>query len=138
MKTLAPAEVILARVHAFRQADYGFIFDTYHSDSGFRQQFTERNEYIRFGWASLGKDFRISQCRIIAEEVDSPEARVISYMELEVRGEFKAYAELTWLLQEEGGWRCHRSQKIETDQLPCPPDELDFETFDALEQKAIF
>ncbi|HKL24913.1 MAG TPA: hypothetical protein VJ910_01655 [Desulfuromonadales bacterium] len=138
MTPRSPAEVILARVDAFQEADFGFIFDTYHSQSAFRQQFTERDDYIRFGWASLGKDFRILKCRIVAEDDGPREARVIYFMELDVNGEFKSYAELTWLWWEENAWRCHRSQKIETDDLPCPPDQLDFQTFENFEPKVIF
>lgn len=138
MTTRSPADVILARAAAFREADFGTIFDTYHTRAAFRQQFPDRNEYIRFGWASLSKDFRILQCRIIAEDISLPEARVIYFMELEVGGERRSYAELTWLLREENLWRCHRSQKIEADELPCPPGMLDFDAFEKFEPKAIF
>lgn len=138
MADLSPSELILAKAEAFRQADYGFIYDSYHSESSFRQQFDDREEYIRFGWANLGKDFRILQCRIVKAAVAPPEPRVISYMKIEVNGQNLSYAELTWLQKEEGGWRCHRSQKIETSELPCPLSELDFIDFERIEHKAIF
>lgn len=138
MKELSPSELILAKAEAFRQADYGFIFDSYHSESGFRQHFDDREDYIRFGWSNLGKDFRILQCRIMKEDLQPPEARVINFMSIEVNGQTCAYAELTWLLKEEGGWRCHRSQKIEISELPCPLAELDFSDFDQIEHKTIF
>jgi uncharacterized protein YchJ len=138
MTTITPSALILARAAALRRADYGYIFDSYHSASMFRQQFQQREDYVRFGWACLGKDFRILHCRIIAEEISGPEARVIFYMEIEVHGEAKAYAELAWMFREGGAWRYHRGQKIEESELPCPPGQLDFETFERVEQKVIF
>jgi len=54
----SPSQFILARVDAFKRCDFGFIFDSYHRDSNFRRQFADRDEYIRYGWANLGKEFR--------------------------------------------------------------------------------
>jgi len=138
MQELSPSELILAKAQAFRQADYGFIYDSYHSQSSFRQQFDDREDYIRFGWANLGKDFRILECRVLKAESASPEPRVICYMKIEANGQDYAYAELTWLQEEEGALRCHRSQKIELAELPRPLNELDFIDFEQFEPKAIF
>ncbi len=133
-----PSEFIQARAEAFKQADYGFVFDSYHTDSMFRQQFTDRDEYIHFGWANLGKEFRIRECRVLKEDVASSGARVIYFMEFEISGQCQAYAELAWLQREEGAWRYHRGQKITADELPCPLDQIDFDTFDQIGEKAIF
>ncbi|MCK4535986.1 MAG: hypothetical protein KAT93_03170 [Desulfuromonadales bacterium] len=138
MTKYSPSELILARTEAFRHADYGFIFDSYHSGSAFRQQFSNRDEYIRFGWANLGKKFHILQCRILKQDLASRESRVIFFMEMDVSGQRQAYVELTWMQREDGNWRYHRGQKIEENELPCPLDQLDFDTFDRIEQKAIF
>ena len=138
MTQFSPSELIQKRAAAFQEADYGFVFDSYHSASMFRQQFPEREDYIRFGWANLGKEFHILKCRILKEDVALPEARVIYYMKLDVSGQQHAYAELAWLRQEEGAWRYHRGQKIEAGELPCPVDQLTFETFSQFDQSTIF
>jgi len=138
MTQSSPSELIQARAAAFQKADYGFVFDSYHSDAMFRQQFPEREEYLRFGWANLGKEFRILECRILKEDATLPEARVIYYMRLDVSGQQHAYAELAWLQQEGGHWRYHRGQKIEAEELPCPLNELTFEMFEQFDQNTIF
>lgn len=138
MKGLTPSELILARVEALREADYGSVFDSYHSASMFRQQFQERDEYIRFGWAHLGKNFRIRQCRILQSDPSPPQARVIFHVEMDVAGEPRAYVEMASLQQEGGQWRYLCGQKIEAAELPCPLEQVDFETFDRIEQKVIF
>ncbi len=134
----SPQELILARTAAFRQADYGCVFDCHHADSLFRQQFPDRNEYIRFARTSLGREFRILMCRILKTKLALPETAVIYAMELEVSGRRHAYAELAWLRQEEGEWRYHRGQKLEENEWPCPLEQLDFNTFDEVAERAIF
>jgi SEC-C motif-containing protein len=138
MINLTPKDLILARTDAFRRADFGFIYDSYHSDSNFRQQYDDREEYIRFGWASLGKDFRIEHCEIIRHDLERSEARVIYLMEITVQGELKRYAELAWLRLEVGAWRYHRGQKMDEEDLPEDPSQLTFDDFNNLEPKIVF
>ena len=83
----SPSQFILARVDAFKRCDFGLIFDSYHRDSNFRRQFIDRDEYIRYGWANLGKEFRIRSCAIIREEVVGSSARVIFTLEFELHGQ---------------------------------------------------
>lgn len=135
---LSPAELIIERSRAFGRADFGFIFDSYHSQATFRSQFGDRNEYIQFGWASLGKEFRIRRCEVIREESGPAEARVIFLLEMEVNGTALRYAELAWLRHEERAWRYHRGQRMEAEQLPEDVLTLDFIDFDRLEPKIIF
>ncbi|MBW2688372.1 MAG: hypothetical protein JRC99_00390, partial [Deltaproteobacteria bacterium] len=60
MTDYTPPELILARSQAFSRGDFGLIYDSYHSESNFRRQFTERDEYLEFGKASLGKDYQLT------------------------------------------------------------------------------
>ena len=133
-----PSDVILARSEALRRADYGFVYDSYHSQSNFRQHFPQRDDYIQFGWASLGKDFKVRHCHVIHKEIGLVEARVIYLMEMEVNGQAQRYAELAWLQREGQAWRYHRGQKMEQEQLPDDPDSLSFADFDQLEPKIIY
>ena len=133
-----PAQLIHARIDAFRRCDFGFIYDTYHFASNFRRQFPDRDDYVRYGWASLGKEFRISACSIIREELDGDSARVIYLLEFEMHGESQRYAELAWMVRAENGWTYRCGQKMLPDEWPVPGARLDFGHFDQVPDKVIY
>jgi len=133
-----PSELILARVDALRRCDFGLVYDSYHPESNFRRQFPDREEYIRHGWAHLGKEFRIRSCSIIREEGDATSARVIFWLEFDLHGASQGYAELAWLEQDREGWRYRCGQKLTAGELPVPAARLDFSHFDRLAEKVIY
>ena len=133
-----PAQLILARVDAFRRCDFGFIFDSYHPDANFRRQFPDRDEYIRYCWANLGKEFRIHACSIIREEAAAGSARVIFILEFELHGDRQCYAELAWLEDAGAGWRYRCGQKLTPAEWPVPVGRLDFSHFDQAAGKVIY
>ena len=136
--TDSPSALILARFEAFRRCDFGFVFDSYHAASNFRRQFPARDEYVRYGWACLGKEFRIDTCRIIREEVTGESARVIFRLDFELHGDSQAYAELAWLVREDGSW-CYRcGQKLTTDEWPVPAEQLDFCHFEEVADRVLY
>jgi SEC-C motif-containing protein len=134
----SPSSLILARVEAFRHCDFGFIFDSYHPDSNFRRQFPEREEYVRYGWANLGKEFRILSCRILREAQDGGSARVIFLLEFELHGERQSYAELAWLEEVGTGWRYRCGQKLGGEEWPAAVAQLDFRHFDEAADKVLY
>ena len=134
----SPAELILARVEALRRRDFGLVYDTYHPQSNFRRQFPDRDEYIRHGWAHLGKEFHIRSCAIIREESDVAAARVIFWLEFDLHGGSQGYAELAWLEREGGGWRYRCGQKLEAEAWPVPAAQLDFVHFEAVTEKVLY
>lgn len=134
----SPAELILARVEALRRCDFGLVYDSYHPASNFRRQFPDRDEYIRHGWAHLGKEFHIRSCTIIREESDAAAARVIFWLEFDLLGASQGYAELAWLERDGGGWRYRCGQKLTAEELPVPVARLDFSHFDQLAEKVIY
>jgi SEC-C motif-containing protein len=138
MTNPSPSQLITARIAAFRRCDYGFIFDSYHPESNFRRQFTDRDEYIRYGWASLGKDFRILDCRIIREESAADLFRVIHLLEFELHGHRQRYAELVWLESGGEGWLYRCGQKLTEEEWPVPAGQLDFSHFDAVVDKVLY
>lgn len=133
-----PDGLILLRAEAFRRCDFGFIFDSYHPDSNFRRQFSDREEYVRYGWSSLGKDFRIVGCRILRMEVEGLSARVIHLLAFEVNGLRQEYAELSWLDDVEGEWLVRCGQKLLPEEWPVPLEELAFSHFDTLPEKVLY
>ncbi len=133
-----PSELILARSQAFACGDFGFIYDSYHSESNFRQQFLERDEYLEFAQSCLGQDYQILDCKVLSEKVDEYEPQVIFLMEMKFHGRMQQYAELAWLRQENNAWCYHRGLKIPNEELPESPQSLSFADFAKLDQSAIF
>lgn len=138
MNDLTPPDLILARAQAFRDLDFGFIYDSFHSESNFRKQFGVREDYLQFGMVSLGRDFSLELCKVLRHDLCDGEARVIYLMGMTVQGESQRYAELAWFKQEEGGWRYHRAQRMDLDALPEDMESLDFDDFEKLDPKIIF
>ena len=138
LSACTPSEIIIARSEAFSRGDFGFIFDTYHSESNFRRQFVERNEYLEFGASSLGQDYQITRCQVLQFQERDDEAQVIFLMEMKVHGAVQCFAELAWLRQENAAWRYHRGLKISNEDLPESPQLLSFADFAKLDQSTIF
>ena len=135
---LRPSELILARVEAFRRCDFAFIYASYHPQSNFRRQFPAEDEYIRYGWAHLGKEFRILDCTIIREEQSGATARVIYLLTFELHGERQRYAELAWLEDAGDGWRYRCGQKLVPEEWPVAGGRLDFKHFTGAAEKVIY
>lgn len=135
---MTPSELIRQRVDAFVHGDFGFIYDSYHSDSNFRRQFPVREAYLELGQRSLSQDFEVDGCRILIEKVDDGIAQVIFVMDMRTHGHPQRYAERAWLEVEAGCWRYHHSQKITHDELPPDPQSLTFEDFEKLDPATIF
>lgn len=134
----SPSQLIHDRAEAFRRCDFGFIFDSYHRDSNFRRQFPDREEYVQYGWANLGKEFRVHVCRVLREESDQSTARVIFWLEFDLHGERHCYAELAWLEKEGKAWSYRCGQKLAADELPVPQAQLDFCHFDQVADKVLY
>ena len=134
----SPSELIVARSEAFARGDFGFIFDTYHSESNFRRQFSDRDDYLEFGKASLGADYEIPRCQILQEQESADEGQVIFLMEMKVQGAVQQFVELAWLLREKKAWRYHRGQKVTQDEFPEDPQSLSFADFAKRDPATIF
>ena len=138
LSTYSPSDLIIARSEAFARGDFGFIFDTYHSESNFRRQFSDRDDYLEFGKAGLGADYEITRCQILQEQESIDEGQVIFLMEMKVQGAVQQYVELAWLHREEKSWRYHRGQKVTQDEFPEDPRSLSFADFAKRDPSTIF
>lgn len=134
----SPSTLIIARSEAFARGDFGFIFDSYHSESNFRRQFTERDDYLEFGKTSLGADYEIIRCQILQEQLNDGEGQVVFFMEMKVQGVAQQFVELAWLHREDNAWRYHRGQKITQEELPEDPQSLSFADFAGKDPSTIF
>ena len=137
MKT-TPSDLIFERNQAFLKKDFGYIYDSFHSESNFRRQFKQREEYLAVGTASLSQDFHIVNCQVVDEKVEGDEAQVIFLMEMEAHGVLQKYAELAWLMIENDEWRYHRGLKVTEEDLPESLDTLTFEYFSKLDHSTVF
>jgi len=135
---IGPTELIIARVAAFRREDFGFIYDSYHPDSFFREQFDDRAAYLAFAAEHLAGRIRIERCRILREEIGVSVARVIFYLRIAVAGDVQETFELARLYREPEGWLYHSSQKLGREEFPGAPEQLDFEHFDQVTDKIWF
>ena len=135
---LTPTELVLARSQAFSQGDFGFIYDSYHTDSNFRRQFFERDEYLQYGQACLGQDYQIISCQVLVESFDASEAQVIFLMEMKAQGDVQKYAELAWLHWQDDAWRYYRGQKMTSELLPEDLESIGFADFAKLDPATIF
>ena len=102
---LTPAQVVEARGRAFAEEDFGFIFDSYHPDSPFRQHFPDRQEYLLYARKELAGAFEIRTCRVLREElVSADEVRVLFYLDVRHDGEGLESVELSRFLKRAGAW----------------------------------
>nr|WP_225897379.1 YchJ family metal-binding protein [Desulfuromonas sp. AOP6] len=138
LRGISPAGLVRARAHAFGEGNFGLIYDTYHGDSHFRQQFPERDAYIHYGKANLSSDFSIRQCMVIREEIIESEAHVIFYLETVYRGTRSESFELSLFYREEGEWRYHSSQKMDRADYDGAVADLAKADFEKVKDKVYF
>ena len=135
----APAEIIELRVRAFHLGEFGLICDSYHPDSFFRAQFPDRDEYIRYAWSYLRRDFKIRRCVVLRERrLNSEEYQLIFHQTVELADEVVESVEMGRFFSTSQGWRYHSSQKMLKDELPDEPSEIDFSDFERLTDKVFF
>ncbi|MFO7983239.1 MAG: YchJ family metal-binding protein [Desulfuromonadales bacterium] len=135
---MTPVELVRARVRAFRDDDFAFIYDSYHSRSYFRKQFPDREAYVRQGRRSLADDYTINKCLIVKDHIDEDEAAVIFYLHVSFRGTRQESFELAFFYKENGEWRYHSSQKMSRQDYQGPVEELDWSDFEKINDKVFF
>jgi len=138
MNSLSPSQLILARSRAFTEGDFGFIYDSYHPDSNFCRQFSDRQAYLDYARSVLATDFVIQECRILRERVEGDRASVIFYLDVHFRGERIETFELAQLLATEEGWRYHSGQKLERREFAGEIDDIDWDAFEKVKEKVLF
>ena len=111
----SPNELVHGRIDALCRADYGLVFDTYHLESNFRKQFTDRKEYIQYGLTTLKKDFQVLHGEIITETMQGKTAQVVFLLKTLHKGQIRIYAELATCVHEKGGWYHLSGQRMEQD-----------------------
>ncbi len=135
---LSPVELVGARVRAFRNSDFAFIYETYHSDSYFRRQFPDKESYVRQGRQVLSADHSIREYLIIKDEETRDEAKVIFYLDILYQGVRQESFELAFFYRENGEWRYHSSQKMSRADYDGKIEEIDWSDFEKVKEKVFF
>ncbi|MDA3902756.1 MAG: hypothetical protein PF441_04815 [Desulfuromusa sp.] len=126
------------RFAALCAGDYAVVYDSYHEDSPFLQQFSGRNAYIHFAQQQLGS-IAITSWRCLRQRVlDEKRLEVLLVMDLGIDADSQFFYELALLIETERGWHYHSAQKLGADDYHGLPDQVDFCHFDSALQKIRF
>ncbi len=126
------------RFSALSEGDYAAVYDSYHNDAPFLQQFSDRGTYIRFAKQQLDsikiKNWRCLQQRV----VDETQLEVLLVMEITTDAGDQFFYELALLVETDAVWRYHSAQKLGMDDYTGSPEQIDFFHFDSAPQKIRF
>jgi SEC-C motif-containing protein len=131
-------ELLLTRIAAFRQQNFGYIYDTYHPESLFRQQFPWRDEYLEFAAEHLADRLQINSFTILREAATADQVRIIFHQQLQFDGNVQETLECARLVLDNGVWSYHSSQKLLLSEISGDPRQITFEDFDRVINKIIF
>lgn len=134
-----PSQLVLLRREAFDRRDFGFIYDSYHQDSLFRQQFPSRHEYLRHAASSLSKDYRILDCRVLRQRAGADEDReVMFFLRYSFQGAEEESFELARFFRDGDQWRYHSSWKMRRDEFAGAGEDPDWTDFEKVKDRVCF
>jgi SEC-C motif domain protein len=131
-------ELLLARIAAFRQQNFAYIYDTAHPDSFFLQQFPDRDEYLAFAAEQLVDRIQINSFEVLREELFENQVRIIFYQQLQIGANLQETVECGRLILEDGVWLYHSSQKLLLDEFEGDLKQVSFADFDQAKEKIVF
>ncbi len=121
-----PAALVERRRRAFAEDDFGFIYDSYHPDSPFREHFPDRTAYLEYARSELRGKFEIRECRVLREErLSAEEARVLFYLDVRHGGQRYESVELSRMLFLDGAWCYHSGWKVDRSAFAVALEEIE-------------
>lgn len=126
------------RFSALGSRDYAMVYDSYHVDAPFLQQFSDRKAYICFAQQQLDSIKILSWSCPQQRTVAANQVEVLLVMEVATEGDSQFFYELALLIDTEAGWRYHSAQKLGADDYSGAPLQIDFCHFDDAVQKIRF
>lgn len=131
-------QLLETRFSALSEGDYAAVYDSYHHDAPFRQQFSDRGTYVRFAKQQLDS-IRIKNWRCLRQRVvDETQREMLLVMEITTDAGDQFFYELALLVETAAGWRYHSAQKLGMDDYTGSPEQIDFFHFDNALQKIRF
>jgi len=126
------------RFSALSVGNYGAVYDGYHEDAPFIEQFSDRHAYLCFAKQQLSS-IAINDWRCLRQRtLDAKQLEAILVMEVVVDEASHNFYELALLVETDSGWCYHSAQKLGMDDYPGPPDLIDFCHFDDADPKIRF
>ena len=126
------------RFSALAAGDYPAVYDSYHRDAPFLQQFGSRSTYVRFARQQLS-DIKIKNWSCLNRRVvNELQLEVLLVMEIATESAPQFFYELALLIETDSGWLYHSAQKLGTDDYPGSPHQIDFCHFDNASQQIRF
>ena len=126
------------RFSALAGGDYPAVYDSYHPDAPFLQQFSGRSTYVRFARQQLSDIKIINWSCLNQRVVNELQLEVLLVMEIATESTSQFFYELALLIETTEGWLYHSAQKLGDDDYLGPPNQIDFCHFDNVSQKIRF
>lgn len=125
-----PEALVRQRVAALQRGEFGLVYDSYHSDSPFRRQFPDRDEYIAFARKEIAGRIRIERFRVLRRRCAGEKCELIFHQLVRSESGFQESFELALLLREDGRWRYLGSSRLDRSLYRGAVEQLDFADFD--------
>jgi len=132
---MTPEQLIEQRVVAVGCGDFEFIYDSYHPQAPFLQQFSQRQEYLDFAEEQIHGHCHIESCRILRQRLDEERAELILHQLLRIDAGYQETLERAELLLFEGDWRYLGSLRMNRAEYSGPLAGIDFSDFDRIPNK---
>jgi len=127
-----------SRFSALSRGDYATVYDSYHNDAPFLQQFADRASYLCFAQQQLSSvkiiDWFCPRKRTVADN----QIEALLVMEIATEDCTQFFYEMALLINTSAGWFYHSAQKLGTDDYSGVPQQIDFCHFDNAVQKIRF
>ena len=128
-------ELLVKRFTALENGDFVSVYDTYHKDSPFIQQFSDRGTYVRFAKQNLSAIQVEGWQSLQVREIEAGQQEHLLVMELTVDGACQYFYELALLVETSAGWRYHSAQKLGAEDYSGSPEQIQFVHFDQVVEK---
>jgi len=125
-----PRQLVEDRIQAFRQGNFEFIYDSYHPEAPFLEQFPDRDEYLVFARAVISGSCSIEKVTVHFEQQQQDRALIIFQQLLKTESGYQESFELAHLEMLAGTWKYLGSERIERGDFKGRPEDLrpaDFE-----------
>ena len=126
------------RFTALSCGDYGTLYDSYHPDAPFLQQFGDRRIYRDFARQQLASMRIIDWSCPLQRTAGDNRTEALLVMEIATESGTQFFYELALLIDTEAGWQYHSAQKLGADDYVGIAQQIDFSHFDNAVQKIRF
>ncbi len=128
-------QLLEKRFAALAKGDFTAVYDSYHQEAPFLQQFANRAAYVEFAQQQLSAIKVDSWQSLRQREIDAIQQEHLLVMTLSVDGCSQQFYELALLIETVDGWRYHSAQKLSAEDYPGPPQLIQFDHFDQAPQQ---